>query len=331
MHEFKDHPVKQVIREQWCKPLIKHLCEILGYKLNYLGLPGIKAIDILTWIEYLDKVIAFDIGHYAVKYNHTTAKKNIDKLYQILSKLESSGVIENFSLHHGYIEEVVLKGVDKQGFYFKPSDVITIYNLDFCNALTVPLKIPDPETGEVTRYYKSEVFNKLLALQEKISKENTNSKFIFYLTIHSNFWEDEGKKIISDEKYNFYKEYSDSLKSLNESERNIRLLRFFIIDLLSTQFISHYFIPEFLPTLYYNGTSDNKLLCFTVIGTFVKGDGRKAEFYQSIETLINEKFLQPNDEGINYLIQESIREKNCKRNSVEAIQELKSYKELWEK
>lgn len=42
MGEFKNHQIKITIREQWCKPIIKHLRENLGYKLVYFGLPGLN-------------------------------------------------------------------------------------------------------------------------------------------------------------------------------------------------------------------------------------------------------------------------------------------------
>ena len=171
MGDFKDHPIKKVIREQWCKPLIKHISEKLGYKLTYLGLPGIEAIDVLTWIEYLNKVIAFDIGDYSETYDSSKAKQNILVLNNKLSDLERKGLLENYSLYHGYIEEIVLKGMDRNRVSFNQSDIVTIYNLDFCNSLTVPLKLTDPYTGEVSEYYKTEVLRRLVELQRELSKK----------------------------------------------------------------------------------------------------------------------------------------------------------------
>jgi len=104
-----------------------------------------------------------------------------------------------------------------------------------------------------------------------------------------------------------------------------------MIDIIKTQFCSNQFIPEFLPTLYYNGTTNNWLLCFTVIGTFVRNAACKAPFYQDIHALINQKFLQPNEKSISNLIQDSVRECNCNIDSVNAIQELTSYKQIWVK
>lgn len=329
MQGFNDHPTKKVIREQWCKPLIKHLYEKLGYKLTYLGLPGIEAIDILTWIEYLSKVIAFDIGDYSEPYDNEIAKKNILKLTNKLNELETKGQLDTYSLYHGYIEEVVLKGMDRNRSSFNQNGIVTIYNLDFCNSLTVPLKLTDPNTGNVNTFYKAEVIRKLLERQLEIAKENNGGKFIFYLTVHSHFWQNEAEKLFVGVNSDLYSKYLSTLENLDERDRNIRLLRLYLIDFMSTHFCSNQFIPEFLPTLYYKGTGDNWLLCFTIIGTFVKNAACKAPFYQSTEKLINEKFLLPDDKTITNLIQDTLREKNCKLDPVNAIQELKSYNEQW--
>lgn len=327
MSVFKDHPVKVVIREKWCKPLIKHLYENLGYKLSYLGLPGLEAIDILTWIDYLNNIIAFDIGDYSKEYNDEVAKKNISKLYGLLSELETRGLIDNFSLYHGYIEEVVLKGIDRNRSKFSQYENITIYNLDFCNLLTVPLNLTDPLTGESYKYYKTEVIRKLLEIQRELSMKGKSTKFIFYLTIHSMFWENEAERVFDGNE--LYPKYYQSLDKCDPHHRNIRLLRFYIFDIIKTHFSSNQFIPEFLPTLYYQGTGENMLLCFTVVGTFFKSPSCIAPFYQNIEFLINEKFLQPNEKDIYYFIQDSVNETNCILDPVDAIKELRSYKEKW--
>lgn len=329
MSSFKDHPIKKVIREQWCKPLIKHISEKLGYKLTYLGLPGTDAIDILTWIEYLNKVIAFDIGDYSKPYDSHKAKQNILILNNKLSDLERRGFLDNYSLYHGYIEEVVLKGMDRNRVSFNQSDIVTIYNLDFCNSLTVPLELNDPHTGETHSYYKTEVLRKLLELQRDLSKQNKNTKFVFYLTIHSQFWEEEAEKLFSGNNYDFYKKYYNTLTKMEEKDRNIRLLRLYIIDLIKTQFCSCQFIPEFLPTLYYQGTGKNWLLCFTIMGTYIKGASSTAPFNQSIDVLVNEKFLSPAKSGIDYLVQNNVTEKNCIKDPVKNIESYKSYKDLW--
>jgi len=324
MGNFNDHPVKKVIRERWCKPLIKHLSEHLGCKLTYLGLPGLEAIDVLSWLEYINKVIAFDVGDYSGLYNEEKAKENINHLSKILSRLERQGNIDTYSLYHGYIEEVVLRGIDRAATEFKQYGEVTIYNLDFCNTLTAPLKLTDPHTGEVFTYYKTDVIRHLLELQRFQATTLKKSKFIFYITVHSQFWESESENLFVGDKKEFYNNYRRSLEKLDKQNRNIRLLRLFMIEALKNQFCSHQFIPEFLPTLYYKGVGNNWLLCFTVIGTYFKNPAGLAPFNQEVNRLINEKFIQPTDDGVEWLVQENVKEKNCILDPVVAIQSLKT-------
>lgn len=330
MGKFIDHPVKKVIREQWCKPLLTYISQTLGYKLTYLGLPGIDAIDILTWKDILNKVIAFDIGDYSKDdYNDKTAKEEIAKLNATLNDLENKGIIDNYSLYHGYIEEVVLKGMDRSGVSFKQNDIVTIYNLDFCNPLTAPVTVVDPFSGESASYYKMEVLRKLLEIQRDLSKSSQKSKFVLYLTVHSKFWENEAEKQFKGSDYSFYKSYSQSLSNIGLQERNIRLLRLYLTDTIRKQFCSCQFIPEFLPTLYYQGVGANQLLCFTIIGTYIKTASSTAPVNQNTKVLIKSKFLNPDKAGITILTQSGISENNTIIDPVALFKNLQSIKEYW--
>jgi len=331
MSSFHDHPIKKVIREHWCKPLLSHFTQMLGCKLTYLGLPGIMAIDVIAWIDHLKKVIAFDIGDYSSPYNDKAAKENISKLYQTLSNLEKRGQIDTFSLFHGYIEEVVLRGFDRGGIKFDQNDLVTVYNLDFCNSLTVPLNITDPLTGKTTTYYKTEVLRKLLQIQTELAKVNSGSKFIIYLTLHSHFLQSEAEKLFSGYNNSFYKKYDASISHLDQQYKNIRLLRYYILETVKTLLCANQFTPEFLPTIYYHGTGRNWLLCFTIIGTYVQNPSSIAPFNQSIEDLVQEKFLQANKKTIEYFVQGKLPEADCNINPVDAVKKLKSYQEIWMK
>jgi len=333
MRDFSDHTIKHVIRNQWCKPLIKHICEKLGYKLTYLGLPGIEAIDILTWIEYINKVIAFEIGDGSKEYNEEKANKNIKKLNSILDELETKGKLDSYSLFHGYLEDIVIKGIDKKGFKFNQDSNVRVYNLDFCNSLTSPRRIIDIN-GDTIEYYKSEAIRKILEIQRDIAKEKKESKFILFLTVHSHFLEEEARarKVFSGSIYKvIYNKHKNSINQLGESEKNIRLLRLYLITTLSQQFCSCQFIPEFFPSLYYEGSGGNKLICFTVLGTFDDNPSAVAPFFQNIEELISEKFLNPQKTKIEHLIQKNVTELNCIKDPIKNIESFKSYNESWVK
>jgi hypothetical protein len=321
MGEFADHSNKIIIRNYWCKPIIKHIHETIGKKLVYLGLPGLEAIDLLEWIEHITYVIAIDCGDYSIdKYDLTIAQEKIKKLNGILNLLDRKGDISGYSLYLGFLEEVVLKGFDKNGQKFTLNDTINIYNLDFCNSLTAPFKIVDLQ-GVVTKYYKNEVIRKLLEYERDIIRPDSEKRFIMFITVHTNFWEDEAETYFKVKKDSEFESYKVFIRGLNESERIVRLLRFYFIDILKLHFTSSSFIPYFLPTILYQGKGkDNNLMCFTVVGKYIKQPSAIAPFHQNINALIHQKFLFPANNKLNFLIS-SIVERNPSVDPIQGLNE----------
>jgi hypothetical protein len=309
MGDFIDHPNKITIRNYWCKPILKHIHENFGYDLVYLGLPGLEAIDLLTWIDYINYVIAIDCGHYSKdEFNLELAKEKIQKLNSILNKLDREGKISGYSLYLGYIEQVVLKGIDGNGQRFTQKDSVNIYNLDFCNSLVVPLKIVDLKGG-VTTYFKNEVIRKLLEFERDIEQPISAKRFVMFITIHTNFWEKEAEKYFESKNDSIFDAYREFINDLSEPERVVRLLRYYFLDILKQHFTVTSFTPYFFPTIIYEGVGDNQLMCFTIAGEYIKQASAIAPFHQSIDLLIHQKFLFPDKNKINYFIS-PIVEKN---------------------
>jgi hypothetical protein len=320
MGSFIDHPNKKIIRELWCKPIIKHIHDKLENGLAYLGLPGLEAIDLLTWIEYIKYVVAIDCGHYTTgNYDLAIAKEKIKKLNGILNNLDRKGTISGYSLYLGFIEEVVLKGIDKNGEKFTQKDTVNIYNLDFCNSLTAPLKIVDLKGG-VSKYYKNEVIRRLLEYERDIEKPELNKRFIMFITIHSKFWEEEAEIYFKSQNDRAFEAYKDYIKNLSEPERIIRLLRYYFLDILRQHFTASSFTPYFFPTIFYNGVGDNQLMCFTVAGQYIKQASAIAPFNQNIDILNHQKFLYPGNNKLDFIIS-SIIEKNPISDPIKQIED----------
>jgi hypothetical protein len=317
MGDFFNHPNKTIIRNFWCKPIIKGLYEILGQNLVYLGLPGLHAIDLVSWIEYLSYIIAIDCGHYSEKFNIGKARANIHKLNTILNRLERENKISGYSLYLGYIEEVVLKGLDRNGERFAPNKIVNIYNLDFCNSLTVPLKIVDLK-GQITKYFKNEVIRKLLEFERDLLKPDHEKKFVMFITVHSNFWQNEAEQYFKSKNDLRFKEYSHVIDRLDIAEKTVRLLRMYFIDILKSHFTTAGFTPYFLPTIYYKGLGNNNLLCFTVVGKYVKLPSAIAPFNQDFDKLISEKFITPTHDKLEYLIS-TLRETNPNKDPIKLL------------
>lgn len=332
MGEFKNTIQKEVIRTQWCKSLLKFVHEKLGYKLIYLGLPGPQALDLLEWIDYIDQVIAFQCRDYPNPSSINQSREKVLELEKKLRDFERQGKLTTYSLYDGYIEEVVLRGRDINGNHLSQNDVVTIYNLDFCNSITVPLEVKDDE-GNIQKCYKSDAIRRLLEIQRNISSQTRGKKFIMFLTVHSRFWEEEAKKFVSQTESEPLKKYFLKINSLCEAQKQIRLLKAYIFDTVKRYFCNYDFTPEFLPVIYYKGAGsviENWLLLFTITGTENKGIS-EAPCFQRTDDFLSQEFLTVYNKSLISLNQEGIVEMNCVQNSVEAFENSECYKQLWSK
>lgn len=320
MGAFIDHPNKKIIRELWCKPIIKNIHDKLGYGLVYLGLPGLEAIDLLTWIDYINYVVAIDCGHYTTeKYDLSIAKEKIKRLNEILNSLDRKGAISGYSLYLGFIEEVVLKGIDKNGEKFTQKNTVNIYNLDFCNSLTAPFKIVDLNGG-VSKYYKNEVIRRLLEYERDLEKPDSNKCFIMFITIHTKFWEEEAEIYFKSKNDTAFEAYKEFIKNLSDPERIVRLLRYYFLDILKQHYTASSFMPHFFPTILYDGIGDNQLMCFTIAGKYVKQASAIAPFNQNIDILNHQKFLFPEKNKLDFLIS-PLAEKNPIIDPIKQVEE----------
>jgi hypothetical protein len=331
MGEFKDHPSKKVIREQWCKSLIRFIHEKLKYKFLYLGLPGPQALDLLSWIDYIDQVIAFQCRDYPKPSSREQPKDRVVELEKKLSEFERQKKLSTFSVYDGYVEEVVLKGRDINGSPFSQNDIVTIYNLDFCNGITVPLPVTD-DKGNIQNFYKSETIRKLLEFQRDISSQTRCKKFIMFLTIHSNFLWQEKKRFIAQTQDAKLKTYINSLNSLKGWHRNAKLLKAYLYQMVRNFFCNCEFTPEFLPTIYYRGVgrdTENWLMHFTIIGVLNKQISGIAPCFQDPNSFLCQKFLSVRNNKLDFFPIRGMQESDCLQNSVKAFENSECYKQLW--
>lgn len=327
MGDFKDHPSKKIIREQWCKPLIKFIHDTLHYKFIYLGLPGPQAIDLLTWIEYIDQVIAFQCRDYPKPSSISQPKTKVHELEAKLRELERKGKISTFALYDGFMEEVILRGKDTTGNRFNQNDVVTVYNLDFCNAITTPLSVTD-DKGNTRKYYKSEVIRKLLEIQRDISSTIRCKKFIMFLTIHSNFMDNEQARFIKQNKDKDIKNFINSLQRVTGLPKTLKLLKAYMYQIINNFFCHCDFTPEILPAIYYCHDG-HWLVHFTIIGTLNQQVSALSPCLQNPNDFFSQKFLTIKNNILKPSSINGMVESDCPDNLVNAFQDSPSYKELW--
>lgn len=310
---------KVAIRRFWSKPLLKFMHKQLSSKLLYLGLPSPEIEDLIEWTDYLDQVIAFqcDDDRYPDAFK---------KLRERLFELERAEKIRTWQAYNGYMEEVILQGYDNSAEpqIFDLNELVTIYNLDFCNRIDSPVEILDRD-GNIKSVYKFDAVNKLLELQKSFSK--ITSKFALFLTVHCSYKGGELKDYLETCTHQQYLQTVRS--SLKSHDSNARIVRLFVIDTLATYFRAFGFIPQFFPTILYNGIKDTPLLHFTVIGTKNEGAGLPP-WYQSTAELIEEKFLGITESEFQNIINTSILETDIKYNKpVEHFINSSSFAKYW--
>lgn len=333
---FTDHPRKVLFRRVWAKPILKYLHDRLNKKLIYLGLPGIRALDILEWKEYLDKIIAFQAGTYDGRTTEEDAAAEMEELITILNDLETKSIITTYSLYVGYIEQVVMGEEDDYNEPLQIDDYITVYNLDFCNTLTKPFPIVDKDFNEKD-CYKIDVIEKLLSIERKKFNAGSDASFVMFLTVHSNFIE----SMVSSINDPIIKTYiSNNLKGVTKEKRGIRLLKAYTFYTLNEIFRKHGFNIEILPTIYYmgSGTYYDKqarvdrqfwLSTFTILGTPIELIDPPITYQQDFKEFLEKKFVFINDHGISCFDEQKVEEKSYTPDINEILASSHTLTNLW--
>ncbi len=330
MPGYMGHASKRAIREHWCKPLLGFLHNSLNCKLTYLGLPSPEAHDILCWIEYLDKVVAFQCRDYPKPSSMEQSRDQVDKLEKKLLELERSGRLSSFAVYDGYIEEVLLRGTDTAGEVFGQKDLVTVYNLDFCNSIATPLEYV-AEDGSIQSAFKSQAIRELLNWQRR-ALSSSPSKFIMFLTIHSNFLAAEEARFVEQEASRDITSYLRKVsRSLREPERSLRTLRTYIYQIVTNYFCTFEFTPELLPTIYYKGAGKNWLVHFTIVGTLDRNPSGRAACLQSPQSVLNQKFLWiSRDNTVCLRTTKGMSESSAHKNAIDAFKATEVFQRCWQ-
>ena len=327
-----NHPSKKAIREFWCRPLVKFLHDNLGYKLTYLGLPAAEAYDILYWLDYISYVIAFQCRDYPNPSSAEQPKGDVLKLEEKLLELERRGKIGSFTLYDGYMEEILIKGKDTVGKVFSQDRAVNIYNLDFCNGITVPISYYDEQNNQ-REAYKSEAIRKLLEKQRDFSNDNNKAKFIMFLTVHSDFFPKEEERFMQQQQDAQLRSYAAKVARLDRVERNLRMLKSYIHQMMKNFFCTLGFSPEFLPAIYYQGARsqghENWLVHFTIIGVHNRNPSAIAPCLQPTAAFLDQKFLDIRNNRFCSRNTNGISENNANGNAVNAFNNSHVFRELW--
>ncbi len=320
---------KSLIRNKWGKPILKFLSKRLDKKLLYLGLPSPEAEDINDWIDFIDEVIAFQCREYGKPSDISQSREEIELLEKKLNKYERQGLLNTFTVYDGYIEEVVLKGVDNISKVFNQSKTIKVYNLDFCNSITSPIEYTD-QYGNVKTAFKFNAVQKLLRLQSEL--EQKQQQFVLFLTIHASFNGKELQDFIDNPDTKEHKELIKRYNTKTGVDKKARILRLFVIDALQNYYRENHFVPHFLPTILYKGLKGTQLLHFTVLGFKEEQKVGRTSWFQSIGEICNQKLITTKDEFFQLINDDTLVEDGINNiDSVGIFSNSKTYIKVWQK
>lgn len=325
-----DSPAKRHIRSAWGKPLLKFLYETLNSKLIYLGLPSENPEDIYEWVDYLDEVYAFQCREYPNPSEENQSRAKVVLLESKLRELETQNKLSYSVVFDGYIEEVVLNGFDNnpQPTTFGHENTITVYNLDFCNQISTPIKYK--KDGVIQTAYKFDAVKELLRYQSQIHQ--LPKKFVLFLTINAQYSDEHVTQLVQSD----FRDYYNDVSRLGGIETRSRVLKAYVFKVMRDAFGHYGFIPEFLPVIRYKGvnTGNNKniLLHFTIVGTYNTPSPGGVSISQQADRFLKQKFVSVEDGNfVPLTYNETFTETNPKTNPIELFQKTQVFKRFWQK
>ena len=99
-----------------------------------MGLPGIELLDLHLWRDWIDEVVAFE-ARAKPRRRDRDGRRNILALRTKMREYGFSG-----QAYFGSMEEVVILRRDQDGIPYAQNNLVTLYNLDFCDEISSPVE-----------------------------------------------------------------------------------------------------------------------------------------------------------------------------------------------
>jgi len=288
---FTDHHRKRIVREMWNTPILEWLFQRWGAKYLYLGLPGPEAHDIKLWANMIESVIAFEI---------TDDTK--DNPRETFERLRFNLTLINLphTVYYGYLEDVVLWREDLDGREFTLNKFVTLFNLDFCNAITG--KVPTKDGKKCLRF---ESIRELITLQRSLYRMTGEARFIILITARDEFHATEMNRFIKRRTLNSRMRNAVDIILSRETlpntdiQRNTELLRLFMFDFLRNCLLGQNVKFFFLPTMKFIGTTrSSSMIHLCVICQMESLESAQVADEQNDEEFIRMGIISAGDRGL---------------------------------
>jgi len=291
--DFRDHVRKRIVREKWNTPLLEWLAREWRCKYFYFGLPGPQVYDIRLWQQMIRRVVAFELE----KESGTDRRENIAELSRNLEMLGMP-----YSVYCGPIEQVVIEGEDNDGKQLDVSEFVTLFNLDFCGAITG--NIPTQSGDRPMRF---EALRQILTIQRGLFRKTRNARFVLLLTLRDEFSVSVMRKFTVNR--DLPAETKQRLERIigkhplpNESyARNSELLGAFVFSFLREYLHGHRVRSIFLPVLAYVGkTARSPMLHFVVVCEMQNEEEAMVADNQTAKDFFALPMIRANDSSLSF-------------------------------
>ena len=284
---FHDHPRKKTVRERWDTPLLRWLRFLWQAKFFYFGLPGPKAIDLWLWKDIVIRIIAFE--------QETEDPRNPRcALIELNRQLALLGIRN--AVFCGPMEEVILRRQDYDHKPFSPDDFVTLYNLDFCGAITERIV-----TGGQSRCLRFEALREIASLQRDFYRQTHLSRFVLFITTRDEFDEralSKGlrKPDLPQATKDFVARIGVPTRLGKGMARSTELLRAFVFTFIRECFGGQNITSVFLPPIAYMGSSDaSPMVHFAVVCKMGPEEDPHVSELQSADQFFDLRLLRATD------------------------------------
>lgn len=236
---FANSDNKDLVRGSWNTPLLRYIHDNHNIKYRYLGLPGKKILDVLLWQDMIESVIAFE------------SLEDTAELEAAFQRISMPAKV-----YSGPMEATLIQGEDTENQKYYQEQLITLYNLDFCDCITGI--VPD---GQGTTCLRFEALRILFGHERDVYMRNGTEKiFVLLLTVHEGYHRPQIKSYF--EENNTSAEARDFLTdavilseqtSRADHGTNSAVFKAFISDMLAKYFGINQISPVFLPLVRYLG------------------------------------------------------------------------------
>ena len=247
-----DTDAKRAIREQWNTPLLRELHHRHGFRYRYMGLPGVDLLDVKLWKDMIEEVIAFEVPAKITRRNQDR-RRNINSLKRNLRLLRIP-----HSAFYGPMEEVVVLRSDYDGQIYEQNNLVTLYNLDFCDEIASRI-----ETKRHGRpIWRFEALRLIFRDQIQAFQQNGGpTYFIALLTVRNQINSERLRDLLSGNLYGDTQSYLESCGGINSLPLQGPLigshfwaLKAFIHNMLRQYLTNPNISATFFPLVRYEGS-----------------------------------------------------------------------------